>query len=272
MINRLHSIVNIGKKSKEKLYKIWNWLKPRLRLTDIKDIATIIMAIVAIFALIGTYNSLNLNKSYYNDITKLSNDVKNLSEETQCLQKESRYSQISPPKIIIEYGYIETINPNDSFHGMKPSPYYDKRLVFRFNFIPTSKQFFYPDINETDRSWGGFDYSIGIDNNTYPLGVAENKNPFQELNFVWGYRNETLLADVIYDISISDREHYNFSARESDTQKRGNITVSFTFRIKDTNGNSYNDTISYIADGGETSTSMVIPKEFKFKIPEIYRC
>lgn len=227
--------------------------------------ATCIIAIAAIF-------SLNLNLSYYKSNTELSKEVKNLSEKTQCLQKEARYSQISPPKIIIEYGYIENINPNDTFQGRKPSPYYDRRLVFRFDFIPTSKQFFYPDINETDRSSGGFNYKIGIDNNTYPLWVAKNKNPFQEMNFVWGYRNETLLADVIYDISISDREHYNFSARESDTQKRGNITVSFTFRIKDTNGNSYNDTISYIADGGETSTSMVIPKEFKFKIPEIYRC
>lgn len=269
MIDRSHKL-------KEKLYmhklkNASNSRKPPKRVTAmtllvfIKDIAPIIMAIVAIWAL-------NINLSYYEDTTKLSSEVKNLSEKTACLQKESRYSQISPPKIIIMNGYIEKINPNDTFYGMKSSPYYDRRLTFKFNFIPTSKQFFYPDINETDRSWGGFVYSISIDNNTSPLTVIENKNPFQYQNFAWGYRNETLFADVIYDILIRDRVKYNFSANENDEQKRGNITVNFTFRIRDINGNSYNDTISYIIYGWAQSPSLLIPKEFKFNTPEIYRC
>ncbi len=240
-----------------------------------KESIQLSLAIIAFVSIIIAAGSVYATYRALDESYEFSNKSMDLSKQALCIQKDVEYKNIAPPTIIVYLKDEPTFKDNKT-----------ASMTFRFQIIPNSKTFFYPDADEDITNFRGLlgnsgavyyldnggnitDYFSGYsgnrDNSIWI--VADDSFPYPPLD----YRNETTI-DIPYDIVADVKSSINFRLYP---QKPIIVPIIFTIKIKDFYGNKYNDTVFFNINtnfGISNVNSTNQPKVFDFKIPEKYKC
>lgn len=243
--------------------KQWNQLK-------ISDKIQLALFILQLFLVIGTlasvmfaYWAVHINENALQKSDEFSNKSMNLSKQALCIQKDIEYRNIAPPSIVVSLKDTPMIQDNRT-----------AMMTFRFHIIPNSKTYFYPDADlDITNSRGfsddsGVEYLDNIEDINHLISIVPVKEyfPYPPLD----YRNETII-DIAYGIFANEHSEINFGQYPRKTPI--NVSMNFTFKLKDAYGDKYNATVSYNITIGEGNIESINqPKVFDFKRPENYIC